>query len=158
MRRVTRHNLVRRESFVARLAELMRRYTNEHLTSAEILAELVAFAKEVSEESRRGERFDPPLTDDELAFYDAVATNEAAVTQMGEGVLADIARDLVRTVHRSLTVDWASREDVRAKLRSIIKRLLAKHHYPPDAAPEAIEKVLRQMETFAEEWSPTLDR
>ncbi len=128
------------------------------MTSAEILAELVAFAKEVSEESRRGERFDPPLTDDELAFYDAVATNEAAVTEMGEGILADIARDLVRSVRRSLTVDWASREDVRAKLRSTIKRLLAKHGYPPDAAPEAIEKVLRRMETFAEEWSPTLDR
>lgn len=158
MRRVTRHNLVRQESFAERLAELMRRYTNQHLTSAEILAELVAFAREVSEESRRGERFDPPLTDDELAFYDAVATNEAAVTEMGEGVLADIARDLVRAVRRSLTVDWASREDVRAKLRSIIKRLLAKHGYPPDAAPEAIEKVLRQMETFAEEWSPDADR
>lgn len=157
MRRVTRHNLVRQESFAARLAELMRRYTNQHLTSAEILAELVAFAREVSEESRRGRRFQPPLTEDELAFYDAVTTNEAAVAEMGEGVLADIARDLVRSVRRSLTVDWAFREDVRAKLRSTIKRLLAKHGYPPDAAQEAINSVLRQMETFADAWSPTVD-
>ena len=85
MRRVTRHNLVRQESFADRLVELMRRYTNQHLTSAEILAELVAFAREVSEESRRGRRFDPPLTEDELAFYDAVATNEAAVSRDGRG-------------------------------------------------------------------------
>jgi type I restriction enzyme R subunit len=158
MRRVTRHNLVRQESFAARLAELMRRYTNQNLTSAEIIAELVAMAHEVTAESRRGERFDPPLSRDELAFYDAVATNESAVTGMGEGVLAGIARDLVRSVRASITVDWASREDVRAKLRSTIKRLLALHGYPPDAAPEAIDKVLRQMETFAEHWSPDAPR
>jgi type I restriction enzyme, R subunit len=154
LRRVTRHNLVRQESFSVRLAELMRRYTNQHLTSAEILAALVDMAHEVSAESHRGERFDPPLGREELAFYDAVAANKSAVTEMGEGVLADIARDLVRSVHASLTVDWSAREDVRARLRSTIKRLLAKHDYPPDAEREAIEKVLRQMETFADQWSP----
>jgi type I restriction enzyme R subunit len=158
MRRVTRHNLVRQESYSARLVELMRRYTNQQLTSAEIIAELVRMAHEVSAESRRGERFDPPLSHDELAFYDAVASNESAVSEMGEGALADIARDLVRSVRASVTVDWASREDVRAKLRSTIKRLLAKYDYPPDAAPEAIALVLRQMETLAEEWTPDADR
>jgi type I restriction enzyme R subunit len=154
MRRVTRHNLVRQESFSARLAELMRRYTNQHLSAAEILAELAAMAREVSAEADRGKRFDPPLSREELAFYDAVATNESAVSQLGEGVLADIARDLVRAVRESLTIDWASREDVRARLRTIIKRLLAVHGYPPDAQPEAVAKVVRQMETFAEDWSP----
>jgi type I restriction enzyme, R subunit len=158
MRRATRHNLVRQESFAERLAELMRRYTNQQLTSAEIIAELVDMAHEVSVEGRRGQRFAPPLSDDELAFYDAVATNESAVHEMGEGVLADIARDLVASVRRSLTVDWASREDVRAKLRSTIKRLLARHRYPPDAAPAAVELVLRQMATFAEQWSPDAPR
>jgi type I restriction enzyme R subunit len=158
MRRVTRHNLVRQESFAERLAELMRRYTSQQLTSAEIIAELVKMAHEVSDEARRGDRFDPPLNDNELAFYDAVATNESAVNEMGEGVLADIARDLVSSVRKSITVDWASRDDARAKLRSTIKRLLAKHGYPPDAEPEAVEKVLRQMETFAEEWSPDAPR
>jgi len=157
MRQVTRHNVVRQEAFSARLIELMRRYTNQHLTSAEIIAELVALAKEVAADADRGQRFDPPLTRDELAFYDAVAQNESAVAEMGEGKLADIARDLVKSVRRSVTVDWTSREDVRARLRSTIKRLLAVHRYPPDAAREAIDLVLRQMETFAEEWSPDAD-
>jgi type I restriction enzyme, R subunit len=73
---------------------------------------------------------------------------------MSTGVLADIARDLVRALRRDATTDWVSRDDVRAKLRSTIKRLLAKHGYPPDAEPAATALVLRQMETFAEEWSP----
>jgi type I restriction enzyme, R subunit len=98
--------------------------------------------------------FAPPLSDDELAFYDAVAENQSAVTEMGAGVLADIARDLVRSLRRDVTTDWVSRDDVRTKLRSTIKRLLAKYGYPPDAQPTAIDLVIRQMETFADEWSP----
>ncbi|MEU5909402.1 type I restriction endonuclease subunit R [Micromonospora sp. NPDC047527] len=154
MRKVTRHNIVRQEAFSARLLELMRRYTNQNLTSAEIIAQLVAMAKEVSAEAERGQQFSPALTDDELAFYDAVAESESAVAVMGEGQLAAIARDLVTSVRRSITIDWTSRDDVRAKLRSTIKRLLAVHGYPPDAAEEAIRRVLLQTETFAEEWSP----
>lgn len=154
MRAVTKHNVVRQQNFSARLMELMRRYTNQQLTSAEIIAELVKMAKEVNADADRGRRFSPPLSDDELAFYDAVADNESAVVEMGEGQLAAIARDLVASVRRSVTVDWSSRDDVRAKLRSNIRRLLAKHGYPPDAAPGAIDLVLRQMEAFAEEWSP----
>lgn len=153
MRQVTRHNVVRQEAFSARLIELMRRYTNQNLTSAEIIAELVAMAKEVSAEANRGQRFSPALSDDELAFYDAVAESESAGALMGKGQLADIARDLVKSVRRSITVDWTSRDDVRAKLRSTIKRLLAVHGYPPDAAEDAIRRVLLQTETFAEEWS-----
>jgi type I restriction enzyme R subunit len=156
MRQVTRHNIVRQQSFADRLLSLMTRYTRQNLSSAEVIAELVAMAREVSADASRGSRFSPPLTPDELAFYDAVAKNESAVTEMGEGVLAGIARDLVRSLRREITVDWVSRDDVRAKLRSIIKRLLAKHGYPPDARPEATELVLRQMETFAEEWSPSV--
>jgi type I restriction enzyme R subunit len=153
MRLVTRHNVVRQKTFSDRLIELMNRYTNQQLTSAEIIAELVALAKEVTADADRGAAFVPPLNQDELAFYDAVSQNEAAVTEMGSGVLADIARDLVKSVRRSITVDWMSREDVRAKLRTTIKRLLARHGYPPDAAPAAIDLVIRQMEAFAEDWS-----
>ena len=83
-----------------------------------------------------------------------MAQNESAVTEMGTTVLANIARDLVRTLRRDVTTDWVSRDDVRAKIRSTIKRLLAKYGYPPDAQAGATELVLRQMETFAEEWSP----
>jgi type I restriction enzyme, R subunit len=153
MRKVTRHNLVRQRSFSDRLLELMRKYTNQQLTAAQVIAEVIALAKEVSADARRGASFSPPLGDDELAFYDAVAQNESAVTEMGTSVLADIARDLVAALRRNVTVDWMSRDDVRAKLRSVIKRLLAKHGYPPDAQPAAIDLVIRQMETFVDEWS-----
>ena len=154
MRTVTRHNVIRQQSFSDRLVNLMTRYTNQNLTAAEVIAELVAMASEVSADASRGTRFSPPLSPDELAFYDAVAENESAVTEMGTGVLADIARDLVKSLRRDVTTDWVSRDDVRAKLRSTIKRLLARHGYPPDAQPAATELVIRQMETFAEEWSP----
>jgi type I restriction enzyme, R subunit len=154
MRAVTKHNIVKQESFSGRLAELMRRYANQNLSSAEIIALLVNMAKDVSADANRGGNFAPPLNNDELAFYDAVAQNESAVTQMGDGKLADIARDLVKTLRRDVTTDWVSRDDVRAKIRSTIKRLLAKHGYPPDGRDDATNLVLRQMETFADEWSP----
>jgi type I restriction enzyme R subunit len=154
MRTVTKHNIVKQKSFAERLEELMRKYTNQNLTAAQIIAELVALAKEVSADANRGTKFAPPLNSDELAFYDAVAQNESAVTGMGEGKLAGIARDLVRTLRRDITTDWVARDDVRAKIRSTIKRLLAKHGYPPDAEKEAIQRVLDQMETFADDWSP----
>ena len=157
MRQVTRHNIVAQQSFSERLAELMRKYTNQNLTAAQIIAELVALAREVSADARRGEHFAPPLNNDELAFYDAVAQNESAVSGMGATVLADIARDLVRTLRRDVTTDWVSRDDVRAKIRSTIKRLLAKWGYPPDQQQNATDLVLRQMETFADEWSPNAE-
>ena len=157
MRTVTRHNVVRQQSFSDRLMALMTRYTNQTLSAAQVIAELVAMAREVSADANRGQAFNPALSNDELAFYDAVAQNESAVTEMGTGVLADIARDLVKSLRRDVTTDWVSRDDVRAKLRSTIKRLLARHGYPPDAQPAATELVLRQMETFAEEWSPEVD-
>ena len=158
MRRTIRHNIVRQEAFSERLEMLMNQYFNENLSSAQVIAELVAMAREASAEENRGKQFSPPLTGDELAFYDAVSENESAVQEMAVGVLADIARDLVTSVRRSVTVDWASRDDVRAKLRSTIKRLLARHGYPPDAQQEAIDKVLKQMEHFAEDWSPSSTR
>ncbi len=155
MRVVTRHNIVKQKSFAERLEELMRRYTNQNLTAAQVIAELVAMAKEVSADANRGASFAPPLNTDELAFYNAVAQNESAVTEMGETVLAKIARNLVRTLRRDVTTDWVARDDVRAKIRSTIKRLLAKYGYPPDAEADAIRRVLDQMETFADDWSPT---
>ena len=120
---MSRHNLVRQRSFSDRLLELMRKYTNQQLTAAEVIAELIAMAKEVSADASRGNEFAPPLNDDELAFYDAVAQSESAVTAMGSGQLADIARDLVSSLRRDVTTDWVSRDDVRAELRSKIKKL-----------------------------------
>ena len=130
--RVTRNNLVRERAFSERVAELMNRYTNSQLTAAEVIAELVTLAREVAEESKRGAKFDPPLDDDQLAFFDAVASNESAVREQGEDVLAQIARELVGIMQRDVKTDWTVRDDVRAKLRSSIKRLLIKYDYPPD--------------------------
>jgi type I restriction enzyme R subunit len=156
MREVTKHNIVRQESFSARLEDLMTRYMRQQLTSAQLIAELVAMAKDVSADARRGQKFDPPLNHAELAFYDAVARNGIAAAVMGTDTLAEIARELVKSIQSSITVDWFSREPVRAKLRSHIRRLLARYDYPPDQERAAVELVIRQMETFANEWSPVL--
>ncbi|WP_431968959.1 type I restriction endonuclease subunit R [Actinacidiphila sp. bgisy160] len=155
MREVTRHNIVRRTAFSERLQDLMVRYMRQQYTSAELIAKLVEMAKEVIEDARRGEKFDPPLNWRELAFYDAVADHGTARELMGDEVLAVIARDLVAEVQKKLKPDWIAREPVRAGLRSAIKRLLARHNYPPDRRPEAVELVLKQMEHFANEWSTT---
>jgi type I restriction enzyme R subunit len=146
---VTRNNLVRQRAFSERIKELMNRYTNQQLTSAEVIAELIELAKEVAAEGNRGQHFTPPLSVDELAFYDAVSTNESAVVLQGEDVLARIARELVEVMRRDVKTDWMVRDDVRAKLRSSIKRLLIKYRYPPDKQPEAIRLVIEQMEAMA---------
>jgi type I restriction enzyme R subunit len=147
--KATRNNVVRQRAFSERLTELMNKYTNQQLTSAEVIAELIDMAKEVAAEASRGARFSPPLNSDELAFYDAVAQNESAVAQQGEDVLAKIARELVAVMRRDVRTDWTVRDDVRAKLRSSIKRLLVSHGYPPDKRPAAIKLVLEQMESIA---------
>ena len=147
--RTSRHNLVRQRAFSERLAELMNKYTNQQLTAAEVIAELIAMAREVAAEQDRGKSFDPPLNEDELAFYDAVSENESARDVMGDDVLAKIARDLLAVVRRDTKTDWTVRDDVRAKLRASIKRLLVLHRYPPDKQPEAIRLVIEQMESMA---------
>jgi type I restriction enzyme R subunit len=147
--KATGHNTLRQRAFSDRINELMRKYTNQQLTSAEVIAELIALAHDVVAEAARGERFTPPLDEDQLAFFDAVATNEAAVDVMGEGVLADIARELVAVMQRDIRTDWTVRDDVRAKLRTSIKRLLVKHGYPPDEQPAAVKLVMEQMESMA---------
>ncbi|MGX1160750.1 type I site-specific restriction-modification system R (restriction) subunit [Pseudarthrobacter sp. SLBN-100] len=145
--------MIRQRAFSERVNELMKKYTNQQLTSAEVIAELVELAREGAAEGKRGEQFTPPLNSDELAFYDAVAQNESAVEVQGEGVLADIARELVSVMRRDVRTDWTVRDDVRAKLRSSIKRLLVRFGYPfgypPDKQPEAIKLVMEQMESMA---------
>lgn len=147
--RATKSNVVRQRAFSERLTNLMRRYTNQQLTSAEVIAELIEMAKEVAAEGNRGAHFSPPLSHDELAFYDAVTQNESAVEIQGEDVLAQVARELVGVMQRDTKTDWTVRDDVRAKLRSSIKRLLVKYKYPPDKQLAAIKLVIEQMEVLA---------
>ncbi|WP_461104943.1 type I restriction endonuclease subunit R [Tessaracoccus terricola] len=147
--KATSRNLVRHRAFSQKLRELMNKYTNQQLTSAEVIAELIELAKEVAAEGNRGAHFTPPLNSDELAFYDAVSANESAVELQGEDILAEIARELVGVMRRDVKTDWTVRDDVKAKLRSSIKRLLVKYKYPPDKQPEAIRLVIDQMESMA---------
>ncbi|NLE82000.1 MAG: type I restriction endonuclease subunit R, partial [Rhodococcus sp.] len=155
---VTRGNEVRRKLFSERINDLMTRYTNQQLTAAEVIAELVEMAKEILAEADRGKRFEPALEYDELAFFDVVAQNESALDVMGDDVLAQIARDLVATMRRDTRTDWTVREDVKAKLRASIKRLLRKYKYPPDQQPAAIARVMQQMEAMAPRYAEEQSR
>ncbi|MTB72482.1 DUF3387 domain-containing protein [Arsenicicoccus sp. MKL-02] len=153
VRTLTGGNIVRERQFSERLAELTNRYVNGQLTSAEVLEELLRVADEIREEAEREERFTPPLDRDELAYWDAVGANESARDLLGDDVLAQIARELVTIMRRDTSTDWTVREDVRAKLRSTVKRLLVKYDYPPDKQPEAIRLVIEQMEVMAPRYS-----
>ena len=108
-------------------------------------------AKKFQEAAQRGETLG--LNHDELAFYDALAANEAAVRELGDVILKKIAVELTQSLRNSVTVDWAKRETVRAKLRVMVKTLLRRYKYPPDRQEEATETVLRQAETLSAEWA-----
>ncbi|AKK04288.1 type I restriction endonuclease subunit R [Corynebacterium epidermidicanis] len=149
IREATGYNEVRSVLFSERIRDVMTRYTNQQLTAAQVIAELVELSKEVVEESRRGENFTPALSNDELTFFDVVAKNESAVDVLGDDVLADIAREIVSTMRRDTRTDWTVRDDVKAKLRRTIKLLLRKYGYPPNRQKEATQLVYEQMEKFA---------
>lgn len=155
--RVTRGNEVRSKLFSERINELMLKYANKQLTAAEVIARLIEMAQEVSHEADRGKQFSPPLGTDELAFFDVVAQNPSAMDVMGDDVLAQIARELVATMQRDIRTDWTVRDDVKAKLRSSIKRLLRKYKYPPDQQKDAIVNVMSQMESLAPRYAAELE-
>ena len=127
----------------------MKAYNNRSLTAAEVIAELVELAKEMKIEHERGGTLGP--RDDELAFYDAVRQSDSAVMELGDDVLKQIAQELVTVVRENATVDWDKKEQVRALLRSRIRRLLSKYHYPPDRQEAAVALVIEQAEVLAAE-------
>jgi type I restriction enzyme R subunit len=147
IRTVQRSNLVQARLFSEQLDEVINRYTNRALTTAEIIAELVQLAKDMKAQAARHEQLG--LTPAEAALYDAIAKNDVAVLQLGDDVLKKIAIELVAAVRSSATIDWNLRDSVRAAMRSKIRRLLAKYDYPPDHEEQAIELVLEQAELFA---------
>ncbi len=147
IRTTAKTNLVQSRKFSEQLEEAINRYTNRSLSTAEIIAELVQLAKEMREQQQRGSLLG--LKDDEVAFYDAILTNDAAVLQLGDETLKKIARELVVAVRESATIDWSLKESVRASMRSKVRRLLAKYDYPPDAEDAAVELVLEQAEHLA---------
>ena len=145
-----RRNVVQGRSFAEMLEQTVLRYRNRAIAAAQVIEELIALAKEMREADRRGEELG--LSDEELAFYDALETNDSAVKVLGDEVLRGIARELVDTVKRNTTIDWTMREDVRARLRVLVKRTLRRHGYPPDKQEAATRTVLKQAEALSEEW------
>lgn len=143
-----RTNLVQARRFSELLDEAINRYTNRALSTAEIIAALVELAKEMRAARDRAAQLG--LKDDEVAFYDAVCQNDAAVLELGDDVLKKIAHELVRAVRESATIDWSLKDSVKAGLRAKVKRLLARYDYPPDKEERAIELVLEQAHLFAD--------
>ncbi len=144
---VQRTNIVQARKFSEQLEEAINRYTNRSLTTADIIAELVKLAKEMRDAQKRHEELG--LREDEIAFYDAIVQNDAAVLEMGDETLKKIAHELVDAIRSSVTIDWNLKDSVKAAIRSKIRRLLAKYDYPPDREEKAIELVLQQAELFA---------
>jgi type I restriction enzyme R subunit len=147
VRSLRRKNVVQSRLFSDLLDQAILKYTNRALTTAEIIAELVKMAKAMRDGSRRAAELG--LTDAEAAFYDAVVQNDAAVLELGDDVLKRIARELVKAVQDSASIDWKLKESVRAAMRAKVRRLLAKYDYPPDREDRAIELVLEQASLFA---------
>ena len=145
-----RKNVVQARSFAEMLEQTLRRYQNRAIETAQVIEELIQLAKDMREAGARGERLG--LSEDELAFYDALETNDSAVHVMGDEVLRNIARELVETVRKNVTIDWAMRENVRAQLRVLVRRILCKHGYPPDKQEKAMHTVLEQAEVLSEGW------
>jgi type I restriction enzyme R subunit len=146
-----RKNLVQARSFLELLEQSLRRYQNRAIEAAQVIEELIGLAKQMREADRRGEAL--RLTEDELAFYDALETNDSAVKVLGEPTLRDIARELVASVRANVTIDWTVRENVRAQLRVLVKRILRKHGYPPDKQEKATQTVLEQAAVLSAEWA-----
>jgi len=147
----TKKNLVQARSFAEMLERSIRRYHNRTIETAQVIEELIALAKEMRQANERGEELG--LSEDELAFYDALEVNDSAVTVLGDETLKTIAQELVEAVKRNLTIDWTVRENVRAHLRVIVKRILRKYGYPPDKQEKATQTVLEQAEVLCESWT-----
>jgi type I restriction enzyme, R subunit len=146
-----RKNVVQARSFAEMLEQTIRKYQNRAIEAAQVIEELIQLAKEMREASAKGANLG--LSEDELAFYDALETNDSAVKVLGDETLRNIARELVATIRENVTIDWTLRENVRAKLRVYVKRILRKYGYPPDKQEKATLTVLEQAEVLSEAWA-----
>lgn len=143
-------NVVQEARFSELLQQSLTRYRNRAIETAQVIEELIEMARKFQEAAQRGESLG--LNHDEMAFYDALATNEAAVRGLGDETLKKIAVELTQSLRKSVTVDWAVRDTVRARLRVMVKTLLKRYKYPPDKQEEATETVLKQAESLSAEW------
>jgi len=147
----TRNNVVQEKKYSDRLQETLRKYNNRGIETAQVIEELIAMAKQFQEEMERDAALG--LNPDEIAFYDALASNESAVRELGDEILKKIAVEITDKLRKSTTVDWQVRESVRAKLRILVRRTLQRYKYPPDKAPAAIELIMEQAEALSNHWT-----
>ena len=148
--RQRKKNIVQARSFAQMIEQTIRKYHNRTVEVAEVIGELIQVGNDIREANARGEELG--LTEDELAFYDALGTNDSAVQVLGDETLRAIACELVEAVRNNVTIDWTLRESVRAKLRLLVKRILRKYGYPPDKQEKATRTVLEQAEVLSAEW------
>lgn len=141
-------NLVKSKALLEMLETAIKKYQNNLLSTAEIIQRLIEIAREVRESDRQGEKLN--LTEDEVAFYNALEINDSAINVLGDETLRDIAKEIADKVKRNATIDWTIRESARAKLMVLVKRTLSKYGYPPDKQQKAIDTVLKQAELLAD--------
>ena len=146
-----RKNVVQARSFAGMLEDALRRYRNRSVEAAQVIEELIRIARDLRAAQARGEELG--LSEEELAFYGALETNDSAVKVLGDAALRTIARELVETVRGGVAIDWTLRENIRARLRVLVKRVLRKHGYPPDKQEKATRTVLEQAEALSAEWA-----
>jgi type I restriction enzyme R subunit len=144
-------NVVQNKKFSDLLTDVIKRYQNRAIETAQVIEELIAMAKKFRAAANRGDELG--LTDDEIRFYDALANNESAVRELTDETLKKIAHELTDNLRKNLSVDWSQRESVRATLRLMVKRILRKYKYPPDQQDAAVELVLQQAEALGEAWA-----
>jgi type I restriction enzyme R subunit len=146
----SKKNLVQSRSFAKMLQKSVKSYQTRSIETVAVIEELIDLAREMRQAAKRGE--DLGLSEDELAFYDALEVNDSAVKVLGDETLRQIARELVEAVRKNVTIDWTVKESARAKLRVIVRRLLRKHGYPPDKQEKATQTVLEQAELMCGDW------
>src|SRR5438445_8786896 len=151
---ISRRNLVQGKSFMDMLDKTIKRYTNKSVEAAQVIEELIELARKVREAKNRGKQEN--MTDDELAFYDALGVNDSAVQVLGNDTLRQIALELTQMIRKSVTIDWTQRESVQAEIRLKVKKILRKYGYPPDKQEKATQTVLQQAELIARDWIPVI--
>ncbi|MGA3407028.1 MAG: DUF3387 domain-containing protein [Candidatus Bathyarchaeia archaeon] len=150
IRFISKKNIVQGKSFMDMLDKTIKRYTNKSVEAAQVIEELIELARKVREEKNRGKQQN--MTDDEIAFYDALGVNDSAVQVLGNETLRKIALELTQMIRNSVTIDWTQRDSVQAEIRLKVKKILRKYGYPPDKQEKATQTVLEQAELIARDW------
>jgi len=151
IRIISKRNLVQGKSFMELLDKTIKKYTNRSVEAAQVIEELIELARKIREEKSRGKQQN--MTEDEIAFYDALEVNDSAVKVLGDETLRKIALELTKMIRNSVKIDWTQRESVQAGIRLKVKKILRKYGYPPDKEKKATETVLKQAEQIAKNWA-----